>query len=258
MGVIATDDPFEAEDVPVAFWFGKPLGIVPEARGHAWEYNCNLDTTSIDECLIEADRLPVQLRNHDGLRGAPAFVAVGTEEDEDAFLALPHHIPMKTHARSLVPIYFGKAVFPEDMSRWRQNKTIAELEDQQSRINDRAHSADLSDSIRLVWRYRRDGAEKEEGFLVGMRVGFGLMNVGILLSSDLSCNAVIQIPEASWAMPVTELSGDALIDEYLRTTEPAIWCGVSRSLRRVKSISKEGDIVRLELDASDIKRRHSL
>jgi hypothetical protein len=256
MGVVTTDDPFEAEDVPVAFWIGKPLAIVPAARGHAWQYNCNLDTTSIDDRLVETRRIPIMLRNHEGLKGAPAFIAVGTEEDEDDYLTLPHHLPMTT-AHALVALYFGKAVFPEDMSRWRQNEIISRIENQRSgtydRIYDGDHPADLSDPIRCVWRHRPGSFEKENGFLVGMRVGFGVMKPGAPFS-NVECGAVFQIPEASWEMPVTDLEGDALIDDDLRRTEPALWCGISRTLRRVKSITREGDVLNLELDISDSTR----
>lgn len=103
IGVIATDDPFEAEDVPAAFWVGKCLGIVPANRGHAWQYNCNLDTTSIDDCLVDTERLPVELRNHGTLKTAPGFIATGTEDDEDEFIALPHPISRTPMAGSSSP-----------------------------------------------------------------------------------------------------------------------------------------------------------
>jgi hypothetical protein len=245
MGVIATDDPFEAEDVPVAFWFGKPLGIVPEARGHSWQYNCNLDTTSIDERLIETDRLPIQLRSHEALMRTPAFIAVGTQEDEDEFLTLPHRIPM-TNGQMLVPLYFGKVVFPEDASRWRRNAVINGSENQRTRIADRDHSADMSDPIRLIWRYLPNSSEKEEGYLVGMRVGFGVMRSGV--SFNRECEALFDVPEATWEMPVTDLTGDGTIADELSRIEAALWCGISRPPRRVTEIRRKGDVITLALN----------
>jgi hypothetical protein len=251
IGVITTDDPFETEDVPVAFWIGKPLGIVPAARGHAWQYNCNLDTTSIDDCLIAADRLPIELRNHEALKKAPGFIETGTEDEEDTFLTLPHLLEA-THVRGLVAIYFGKVIFPDDVEKWRQNRLIQEIEGQRSFIEDRNHPADSDDAIRLVWRYGRDAPNKEEGFLVGMRVGFGMVNVGTR-TTPLSCSAVIHVPEDSWMMPVTGLADDALIADDLDRIEPALWCGISRPMRRVTAIRKDGNGLTLELDVSDIE-----
>jgi hypothetical protein len=256
MGVIRADDPFETEDVPVAFWIGKCLGIVPANRGHAWQYNCNLDTTSIDGRLVEIDRLPLQLRGHEALKGTPAFIATGTEEEGDDFLLLPHHLPM-TSAHALVALYYGKAVFPEDMSRWRQNELISGIEKQRGptfkRAYEGAHPADLSDPIRCIWRYRPDSPEKEEGFLVGVRVGFAVMKPGAPFSNR-ECGAIFQVPEALWAMPATDLADDPMIRDDLSRTETALWCGISRTLRRVTTIIREGNVVNLELDISDMNR----
>ncbi|MNU27000.1 hypothetical protein D3C71_153850 [compost metagenome] len=254
MGVITTDDPFEAEDVPVAFWIGKCLGVVPANRGHAWQYNCNLDTTSIDGSLVDTERLPVELRRHEALTKAPGFVTTGTEYDEDAFITLPQHLT-STRGGHLVPVYYGKAVFPDDMARWRQNRIIQEIEGHRSVIVDRDHPADLDDPIRLVWRYGPDAPNKEQGFLVGMRVGFGTMNPGTK-TTPLSCSAVLHVPEDSWEMPVTGLADDSLIADDLNRVEPSLWCGVNRPMRRVTAIRKDGSDVTLELDVNDIKHPH--
>lgn len=247
MGVVMTDDPFEPEEAPIAFWFGRPLAIVPAARGHSFQYNCNLDTASIDDHLIEPDCLPIQLRGHDGLTRIPGYVAIGTEDEEDEFLTLPQHIPMKD-GRSLVSLYFGKAVFP-DLSRWRRNTVIDGIERQRSRLEDRDHSADLSDPIRGVWRYVPKGTDKEEGFLVGMRVGFGVLTHGTPGGSLNECHAVLQAPEASWKMPVTALDQDAEIDGDLSRIEASLWCGgVNNHLRRVTSIEMDGEVTILKLE----------
>jgi hypothetical protein len=141
------------------------------------------------------------------------------------------------------------------MARWRQNRIIQEIEGHRSVIVDRDHPADLDDPIRLVWRYGPDAPNKEQGFLVGMRVGFGIMNPGTK-TTPLSCSAVLHVPEDSWEMPVTGLADDALIADDLNRVEPSLWCGVNRPMRRVTAIRKDGSDVTLELDVSDIKHPH--
>jgi hypothetical protein len=54
-------------------------------------------------------------------------------------------------------------------------------------------------------------------------------------------------------MPVTGLADDALIADDLDRIEPALWCGISRPMRRVTAIRKDGNGLTLELDVSDIE-----
>ncbi len=253
MGVIMTDDPFELGEVPIAFWFGRPLAIIPDARGYRFQYNCNLDTGSIDDHCIEPDRLPVLLRHHDCLKGSPGFVTVKTDEEEEEFLTLPQHIPME-NARNLVAVYFGKVIYPDDMTKWRRNSVINEIENQHNQfIEDRGHAAEQSDPICAIWRHRRPNGV-EDGFLVGMRVGFGDLAYG--MSDTNECRAIIEVPEVSWEIPSTDLDGDAAIAYDLSQAEASLWCGGrNHSPRRVVSIRREGKVTILELEADGDQSR---
>ncbi|NTF18258.1 hypothetical protein G6L37_07545 [Agrobacterium rubi] len=253
VGIITSDDPFDKDEVPVAFWVGRCLAVVPSERGFAWQYNCNLDTTSIDAHLFQPDRLPVQLRDLTALTLRPTFIGVDTEELEDEFLTLPQHIPMAT-GRSLAGLYFGKAVFPKDMSKWRQNAIIKEIENPQNECYGGRHPADPSEPVRCIFRYKADSSEKEPGFLVGMRVGFAVLK-GESLLSDKVCEAVMEIPEASWEMPIVDFFGDPAISEELEQVEPALWYGFSQPIQRVTSIRRDGGTVTLEL-APSAEERH--
>lgn len=252
VGFVFSEDPFDQSERPTGFWFGRPLGIVPIERGHAFQYNCNVDLSLIDKDLYLAD-LPSWIRGRKEVASPPSFLSIETEEHEGEFVKLPHRIPMK-NGRAIVPVYFGKAVFP-DLATWRSNGIIGGIEAARFRSYDRAHPADLADPIRCVERRTIEDSNEpwmtkdEQGYLVGMRIGFGVLKDRD--DKELTCEALLEVDEDLWAVPETELSHDKAIAADLARTEPAIWVGIPHKLRRVASVNRTGRYFRLDLEPGD-------